>query len=195
MVAPTITWQGNDNVEATPNWVDMPGQGGFSEMRATGASKANLATTDSNNVEWWVIATADVEILSAEWVYTEGSIDKAFRIQMVNNDTANDFTNVRLTIWDNNNETGTANPICNTGDATIKMNVGRTGKWTDGTTWVDGGAWTYTTLGGTTRKTLGDGEDGIVEDGYYEGVNWGVALSTPTPADNSHYHTIDMDWT
>ncbi len=201
MVAPTITWEVNKGSEGTPTWDDPTDDAGWSHLEPflTGKTACQIPGSGSDvNEEWYVMATADVEI-SFEAV--ENTSDKSMRIKMVNNDSANPFTNAKLTIWDNNDETGTTKDIVDTTDTSIYLGFARTGKYTaDGEgNWLDGGAWTWPASpghGGTTKKTLGDAEDGIVEDGYYEAVTMLVTWSNlAVPGDNSFYFTLGFDWT
>lgn len=202
MVAPTITFYGNTGTNAAPSWTDIAAVAGFSAVKFTDENKANQpippAGTDYTS-EIWIIATVDAEICAGDDLYTADATDKVFAVRMVNNDTDNPFTDVKLTIWDNNDQTGTAKPITNTGDTTVQMRAAKTGYFTGapGGAWNDLGAWTWTVIGGNTKINLqGSGLDGSVTDGNSPAYTENVAVtSTAVPADNAHYKTLSYSWT
>jgi len=203
MAAPTIDIYGNIGTEAAEVWTIIEDVGGFSELRFTDDAKVNMpippAGTDYTH-EIWIIATVDDEICDGDDLYTQDATDKVLAVEMTNNDTNNPFTNVQITVWDNNDETGTTKPITDTADTSVIMRAASTGYYAGAPGvggWTSLGPWVWGTIGGATKVSLqGSGTLGQVTDTYSAAFSENIAVdNTAVPGDNTHYMTISYNWT
>ena len=204
----TITWYGYTGATASGAWTDIGGAAGFVALKAVGTANdvsSNLIVPQGSaatfNADWFIDATADTRItdrINGTWATGAGVANRAFKI-LFDNTTGGSFTNIKLTVWQNNNQTGRTG-ICAYDQTNNQFQVARVGSQAaSGGTFTIGSAWSWGRVGAATTLTLAKGVAGLagLNDGEYSVVQWRIKINTSTQAgdDIAPFLTVSYDWT
>ena len=207
----TITYYSFTGATASGAWMDIAGQAGFVALKAVGTAgdvTSNLIVPAGNkatfNADWYVDATADTKVtdrLAGSWsTYAGGanSSNRCFKIRY-DNTTGGSFTNIKLTVWQNNDQSGRTG-ICAFDQTNNQFQAARVGSQAaaGGTYTLGVAAWSWTRIGAATTITLAKGVAGLagLNDGEFAVVQWRIKINSNSQAgeDVAPFLTTSYDW-
>ena len=204
----TITFESFTGATASGSWLDIAGQAGFVALAAVGTANtfpSNLIQPQGSkatfNADWFIDATADTRVtdrINVTWSTTAGVANRALRIKY-RNTTNGSFTNVKLTVWQANNQTGRTG-IVSFDQTNNQFQAARVGsKATASGTYTIGSSWAWGRIGAATTLTLAQGVAGTAgfNNNDYAIINCRVKINTASQAgdDISAFVTTSFDWT
>ena len=148
-------------------------------MIVPGGTKATF------NADWYIDATADTRItdrINSTWSTSAGVANRTFKIRY-DNTTGGSFTNIKLTVWQANNQTGRTGIVAYD-QTNNQFQVARVGSQASGGTYTIGSAWSWGRVGAATTLTLAQGVAGTagLNDGDYAVVNMRIKINSSSQA-------------
>jgi len=202
----TITYYGFTGATATGAFTDIAAQAGFVALKAVGT--ANDVTSNmivpggakaTFNADWFIDATADTRIvdrINSTWSTSAGVANRTFKIRY-DNTTGGSFTNIKLTAWQNSNQTGRTGIVAYD-QTNNQFQAARVGSQASGGTYTIGSAWSWGRVGAATTLTLAQGVAGTagLNDGDYAVVNIRIKINSSSQAgdDIAPFLTTSYDW-
>ena len=203
----TITFLGYTGATASGAWTNIGGAAGFVALTAVGTAgqfPSNLIVPQGNtatfNADWYIDAAADTRVtdrINSTWSTGAGVANRTFKI-LFSNTTGGSFTNIKLTVWQNNNQTGRTG-ICAYDQTNNQFQAARVGSQAaSGGTYTIGSAWSWGRVGAATTLTLAKGVAGAagLNDEEYSVVQMRIKINTNSQAgdDISPFLTVSYDW-